>query len=306
MPIAATAMVLVAALLHVAWNAIVKTSGDPLQATSRAVWLGTAAATPFVVVGWLVTGRPTLTPDGWILATVSSALEVVYWILLGIAYRRGGLSAVYPVARGSAAVLGAAIGLGLLGEQLSGPDLAAVGLLVAGTVSVASAGASIRVIGPALALGGSIAAYTLVDRFGVRTGPTWLYGWTLFALGGAMLAVVLRLAPARLTGRRSTAATRPAPGSSMATDGAAVTLPDQPPPFRQAMAAGLLMVGVYALVLTALAIAPLAGVAPLRESATVLAAAWGVIRLGERDGAARRLAGAALIAVGAIVLAISP
>lgn len=299
-------MVLVAALLHVAWNAIVKTSGDPLQATARAVWLGTAAATPLVVVGWLVAGRPTLTPDGWILATVSSALEVVYWLLLGIAYRRGGLSAVYPVARGSAAVMGAAIGLGLLGEQLSGPDLGAVGMLVVGTVAVASAGASFRVMGPALALGGSIAAYTLVDRFGVRTGPTWLYGWMLFALGGAMLAVVLRVAPARLTGRRSSAAPAPGPASRAAAGPIVGPAPEDPPPLRQAAAAGLLMVGVYALVLTALAIAPLAGVAPLRESATVLAAAWGVIRLGERDGAARRLVGAALIAGGAILLAISP
>lgn len=299
-------MVLVAALLHVAWNAIVKTSGDPLQVTARAVWLGTAAATPLVIVGWLVTGRPTLTPEGWILALVSSVLEVAYWILLGISYRRGGLSAVYPVARGSAAVLGAAIGLGLLGEQLSGPDLAAVGLLVAGTVSVASASASLHVIGPALALGGSIAAYTLVDRFGVRTGPTWLYGWTLFALGGVMLAAVLRVAPARLTGRRPSAVASAPSGVRRSPGPIAAMLPDDPPPWRQAMAAGLLMVGVYALVLTALAIAPLAGVAPLRESATVLAAAWGVIRLGERDGAARRLVGAALIAVGAIVLAISP
>jgi uncharacterized membrane protein len=55
--------------------------------------------------------------------------------------------------------------------------------------------------------------------------------------------------------------------------------------------------------LTALAIAPLAGVAPLRESATVLAAGWGILRLGERDGAVWRRAGAGCIAVGAILLA---
>jgi uncharacterized membrane protein len=64
------------------------------------------------------------------------------------------------------------------------------------------------------------------------------------------------------------------------------------------------MIAGYTLVLTALAIAPLAGVAPLRESATVLAAGWGVLRLGERDGAAWRLAGAACIAAGAILLAV--
>ena len=64
------------------------------------------------------------------------------------------------------------------------------------------------------------------------------------------------------------------------------------------------MVAGYTLVLMALAMAPLAGVAPLRESATVLAAAWGVLRLGERDGAAWRLGGAGCIAAGAILLAV--
>jgi len=63
------------------------------------------------------------------------------------------------------------------------------------------------------------------------------------------------------------------------------------------------MVAGYTLVLTALAIAPLAGVAPLGESATVLTAGWGVLRLGERDGAAWRLAGAGCIGAGAILLA---
>ena len=56
--------------------------------------------------------------------------------------------------------------------------------------------------------------------------------------------------------------------------------------------------------ITALSIAPLAGVAPLRETATVLAAGWGVLALGEREHAVRRIGGAAAVAVGAILLAI--
>ena len=53
--------------------------------------------------------------------------------------------------------------------------------------------------------------------------------------------------------------------------------------------AGVLSLTAYLLVLFAYAIAPLATVAPLRESGIVLAAAWGAIRLGEAIG--RRDAG---------------
>jgi hypothetical protein len=58
MPLAATALVLIAALLHAAWNASVKSSGEPLRATARAVWLGMAVATPFAAAAWLVGGGP--------------------------------------------------------------------------------------------------------------------------------------------------------------------------------------------------------------------------------------------------------
>ncbi len=61
------------------------------------------------------------------------------------------------------------------------------------------------------------------------------------------------------------------------------------------------------LILWALSIAPLSGVAPLRESAAVFAAAWGSVRLGEavdRGDLVRRIGASALIVAGAILLAI--
>ena len=61
---------------------------------------------------------------------------------------------------------------------------------------------------------------------------------------------------------------------------------------RRAAVGGWLTLGAYLLILTALSVAPLSGVAPLRESATVLAAAWGSVRLGEasdRSEAVRRV-----------------
>jgi hypothetical protein len=148
MPLAATALVLIAALLHAAWNASVKSSGEPLRATARAVWLGTAVATPFAIAAWLLGGRPGFTDSALPLVTISVLLEVVYWVALG-----------------------ALIGIAILGEELAPLQLAGVGFLVAGTLAAAVPGAARRSLAPALAIGVLIAAYTFVDRLGARTGP---------------------------------------------------------------------------------------------------------------------------------------
>ena len=68
---------------------------------------------------------------------------------------------------------------------------------------------------------------------------------------------------------------------------------------------GALTGGIVLLV--ALSVAPLSGVAPLRESATVFAAAWGSVRLGEasdRSEAVRRIGASVLIVGGALLLAV--
>ena len=69
------------------------------------------------------------------------------------------------------------------------------------------------------------------------------------------------------------------------------------------MVIGVLMAAAYALALIALTLAPVAIVAPLRESAIVLVTAWGVWRLKERDGMALRLAGAVAILAGIVLIA---
>jgi uncharacterized membrane protein len=68
---------------------------------------------------------------------------------------------------------------------------------------------------------------------------------------------------------------------------------------------GLLTVAAYLCILVAFTLAPLTAVAPLRESAIVLASGWGALRLREAEGrqeAAARIAAAGLIVIGAILL----
>ena len=67
---------------------------------------------------------------------------------------------------------------------------------------------------------------------------------------------------------------------------------------------GVLMTAAYFMILFALSVAPLAIIAPLRESAIVLVTAWGIWRLGERRGAWLRLAGALAIVAGIALLTV--
>jgi drug/metabolite transporter (DMT)-like permease len=288
-PIAAIALVLASSIFHVAWNSLVKTSGDPLATSTRAVGLGVLAVTPLALLAWLATGRPTLTPEGWVIAFASGIVSAAYFVPLSAAYRRGALSSVYPVARGSGALLGVIVGVVILGERLDPIGYVGVALLLGGTLTAALATASRATVAPALLAGCAVAGYSALDRVGVRTGPAWLYAWALWTVC-ALGLVGWRALIAR------TRATPP--------DGRPAAYPGAADP-RRSLLAGLLIIGTYMLILLAFQIAPLAGVAPLRESATILAAAWGVIVLGERERAGVRLAAAGAVGVGAILLAIS-
>ena len=297
MPALAIALVLVAAVLHAGWNVLLKTSGDPLRTAVRLQAIGTAVLVPVAVVAWLVNGRPAPEPAGIALALGSGVLEAIYFLCLSAAYSRGDLSLVYPLARGSAPLLSILIGIGLLGERLGLPAATGVGCLVAGILLVARPWRALRVagregrgaIGFALATGASIAAYSAVDRVGVRILEPWLYGAMLAVFATVTLAVVVGV------GRRSGILVTPA-GSS------------RPTSLWRDGVAGVLSLTAYLLILFAYSQAPLAAVAPLRESGIVIAAAWGAFRLGETAGrreAVARIGAAGLVVFGAVLLAVS-
>lgn len=278
-PLAVVPLVLVAAVCHAAWNALMKASENPLSLAARAMTLGTVVSLPPVATLWLIQGRPGLPFAGWLLALGSAMLELTYFITLSTAYRRGELSVVYPIARGTAPLLAVAVGVVILGERLHLVAVAGILLLLGGIWAVrrpTSAGAA---LGPAVMTGILIAAYTSLDRVGVRLGPPWLYGWLLWLFAAIFLLVFTRTR--RVTERRLT--------DELGTS----------------LAVGVLMTGAYFMILFALSIAPLAIVAPLRESAIVLVTAWGIWRLGERRGAWIRIAGAVAIVGGIALLTIA-
>jgi drug/metabolite transporter (DMT)-like permease len=184
----------------------------------------------------------------------------------------------------------------VLGERLPAAAWAGVALLFSGLLVVQrpwnllrSASASDRSgVAFALLTGAMIATYSSLDTVGVGLTPAWLYAAILWPVCGAGLLVVAWLRP-RVAGGRFT------PSSAPVNTGRAV-------------AGGFITFIAYGFVLAALSRAPLAIVAPLRESAVLLISAWGVLRLREAVGRREiglRMAGSVLVLAGAFVLAVA-
>lgn len=277
----AVALALIAATMHGTWNVLVKTSADPLITFYRSTLAAATIMTVPAVIAAVVV-RPAFSPAAMGLVALSAVLEVAYMWLLSSAYSRGELSVVYPIARGSAPLLAVVIGLGVLGEHLSSAQLIGVALLLVGILAVTLPQTSGRATLPALLTGVAIASYTAIDRVGVRLTTPWFYGWVLIVLMATGMAISIRVA-ARF---RSAGAT---------THGVS---------WRRGAAIGMISWGAYLLVLLALDLAPLAVVAPVREMAIVAVAVWGVWRLGERQAAVLKIAGAATTLLGVTLLAI--
>ncbi len=287
----AIGLALAAAALHGTWNVLVKVSGDPMRTFRRATVVAALVITPITAVVWAFSGRPSITPAVAGLAALSALFELAYLVLLSAAYSRGELSVVYPIARGSAPLLSVAAGLGLLGERLSPAQMAGVALLLLGILAVTLPQTSGRATVPALLTGVSIAAYSAVDRVGVRLSTPWLYGWLLIVLLAIGVVIWGWVAP-RIASSRPRTPDKPSERQEV-----------PPVRWRQATVIGVFMWGGYLLVLAALSIAPLSVVAPVRETAIVAVAVWGVWKLRERRGAVVKLLGATATLIGVALLA---
>jgi uncharacterized membrane protein len=283
-------LVAVGALLHLAWNIRLKTAIDPLRAATIGMLAGAAAIVPIGIVAWFATGRRPLPPEGIVLGLVSGLIEAGYFVLISAAYRRGDLSVVYPIARGTAPLLAVAVGVGLLGERLGVAGSIGVVALLAGFVVLQQPWRVFRAHGGfdpsvmfALATGVTIAAYSAVDRVGTRMIDPLPYAAILWVT--ACVALVPWM---------------------WRVGGGAVFVGGRDA-IRRAAVGGWLTLGAYLLILWAFSVAPLSAVAPLRESATVFAAAWGSVRLGEamdRADTLRRVGASCLIVGGAVLLAL--
>ena len=273
MPVDAFLLALGAAALHAGWNILVARAVDVRAATTAAISLSVIMFAPVAVLTWDVEAAAI----PWIVASV--VLELAYFLLLTAAYRGSDVSLVYPIARGVAPVL-VLIGASIAGTRLG--LLPALGVVLVGTGVLFVRGerthADRRGVLLALAISGTIAGYTLTDNQGIEHASAITY-------------LELQLAPVALLLLVGHAFTGGLP--SVRREVGVATL-----------AAALASFGAYALVLAALARAPAAPVAAVRETSVLFAVALGAVVLHERVTPVRAL-GAALIVGGAAVVALA-
>ncbi len=272
------AAVLFAAFLHASWNAVIKVGSDKLRAmfvmssAQGLMGLAIALTLPFP-------GR-----EMWPWLVFSMVFHSAYKAFLTLAYERGDLSRVYPIARGTAPLLVAVIGFLILGERLQSRDVVAILLVGAGILlmgrGVFAHGESRALLPFALASASMTAGYSLVDGSGARVSgqPGQFVAW-MFLLDGMLFATW-----------------------AIWHRGHVVVSRDWPS-WRAGIVAGAASYGAYAIIVWAMARAPIALVAALRESSVLFAVLLGLVLLRERPDRGKLLA-AVLIVAGVVVIRI--
>jgi drug/metabolite transporter (DMT)-like permease len=271
---ATVALILFAALLHASWNAVLRAGADRLWSMTMMGLVGAALAATLAVF------LPSPAPASWPFMAVSSLLQVGYALLLVRAYRDGHLAHVYPLARGTAPLLVTLGGLVFLGQHPPPAALAGAGLVSAGILVLALGRdrPDRTTLGLALATGGFIASYMLIDGIGVRRSgnPIAYAAWLTAAQGlgmGLAFFALRRRGPALPRGREGVATCIAAVIGALA----------------------------YGIALWAMGHAPVAEVSALRETSILFAVVLGTLLLRE-PVTVWRIIGGCSIAAGAVCI----
>ena len=270
--------VLFAAACHAGWNALIKVGLDPLSTTTLiSVGSGVVALafSPFV-------GVPAWAAWPWLAASV--VIHLVYFASLIESYRTGDLGQVYPIARGSAPLMTAAVTSIFVGEKLSTLGWVGIVALVVGVLLLSARGgrqlAEIdrRAIGFALFTALTICAYSVVDGIGARLSAN-PNGYSVWLFVGIALVMV---------------------PYALFRDGRDV-IPAMRRFWLRGFAGGALQVLSYGIAIWAMTVAPIAIVATLRETSVLFGAAIAVVILKEPLRAVRIMA-ACLIVCGLVLI----
>ena len=321
MSVVALLLVLSAAIAHAIWNIVAhgaSRSGIPF------LWWGSVFATVlWVGVIPFTGGFGTGDFAGFTLGIlVSAVLHVCYMLVLQRGYARGELSTVYATARGSGPLLTVCVAILILGEQPSWLALSGVGLVLLGVVAFGIIGRRPAIparlggsrakasehaagigdgrgredgrthakrwsgmidpaIGYGLLTGAAIAAYTIWDAYAVNTlsiAPV------AFMVGCTAAEIPFFTAALLRRGRAGAAGL----GVELRTN------------WRRLLVFGVFSPLSYILVLTAVTMAPVSLVAPMREVSVVLVGLYGAWRFRESRPVLRILA--ALVVVAGVLL----
>jgi len=223
----------------------------------------------------------------------TGVLHALYFWFMGGAYERGDLSLVYPLSRGSGPLFVPFFAVGLIHEQLSflgvlGITFVVIGIYVIHLRSFSRqsflepframrGSASIW----AICTGGTIAAYSLVDKVGVSLVYPPVYIYLMLAISWFLLSIYV-FAKERTSLKREWQINKGA-----------------------ILINGFFVLFTYMMILFALRISKVSYVVAVREVSIVFSTILGIVWLREKNGR-QKLPGAVLIALGVVFIGLSP
>jgi drug/metabolite transporter (DMT)-like permease len=194
----------------------------------------------------------------------SVIVHLLYFVGLSESYRVGDLGQVYPLARGTAPMMTAALSLPLLGEALGLAVWSGIVALGAGVLLLSARGGrelsrfDRHATGLALFTATTICAYSLVDGVGARlAGSALAYTASLFVGNGIALAAYM------VVRRRKEAL------SALAGH------------WKTGLAGGALQLISYGIAIWAMTVAPIAVVAAVRETSVLFGSVFAIVFLKE-------------------------
>lgn len=276
--IGVTALVIVAAMLHASWNAILKNGDDKLL---DVVFAGILWA-PFGLV--LLFFIPLPAPESWLFLVLSSCVHMAYTCLLARTYASGDLSHAYVLLRGFSPFLIALGGFIFLGEALSTNSWAGIVLVTCGLVFMGwPAKGEVFCMKTLLFVcltAACIVTYTLIDGVGARTSGSPIGYLVCFGLLQvpllSVLVYVMRGKEGFIYGFRN---------------------------WQRSTAILFLSYAAYGIVLWAMTKAPIGIVSALRETSVIFAVLIGVF-LFKEGFAKKRIVAAILVCIGTILIKI--
>lgn len=271
-------LVVLAALLHASWNALLHGNRDRYLSMA---WMSIAIATVSALVVLVV---PWPTQAAWPYIVASGLVHIVYNMSLVRSFQSNDLAIAYPIARGSSPLL-VTLGAGLFAHEAIQPlHVLGIAMISAGLLTLALQGRRVSRSGilAALSTGAMIALYTVIDGMGVRlnngqalayTAWMFMFYWFTPVLFVAMRGFAVLLRP----------------------------LQTAPMSIGSSLAGGMVSIAAYGIVIWAMQSGAMGAVSALRETSVVFAALIGRFFLRESVSGKRWLA-CVVVAAGAICL----
>lgn len=273
-------LVVLAALCHATWQALVKSSPDR--------YAGLAAINVFSGIVGLVRVPFVAFPDAklWLILAISVPVHLAYKFALAAMYKDGDLSQAYPFARGMTPLMVALLAYLAVGEVPGLWQLIGMLSITGALVLLACEDGSATIVSPrslfyASVAGLMVALYTVIDGLGARSAAHWFsfMGW-LYLLDALAFIGAVRFIRGPGLWRQ---------------------IADRRTVSWVSSVVAVLSYGVF---LWALHLGAMGTVAALRETSVVFAAIIGVLFLGEPRRASRLFA-PLLILAGVISIATS-